>query len=101
MGRRIARYAHMFDIFNPNTGSFQAITHRLGRKARAMLHTIKPLLLSRGDYSRVFNNRRRGIAVIGVYSENVHELVQILFHSFATLATDSCRVFPGAMVSAG
>jgi hypothetical protein len=72
MRRRIARDADMLDVFDPNTSGTQTILNCQGRKSGAVFDAIEPLFFGCCHNATVFDQRGGGIAVIGVYSEDVH-----------------------------
>ena len=50
----------------------EAVANGMLRETGAMLDAIEAFLFDRRDQSAVFDNCRRGVAVVGVDSENVH-----------------------------
>src|SRR5262249_7827748 len=72
MRRRIARDPYVVQLLRPNAGRLKTIFDSLSRKPRGVLEPIKPLLLRGRDQFPVASNRRGGIAVISVNTENVH-----------------------------
>ena len=71
MGGGIARDADVLDRFDSDAGGGQTITNRFGRKTGAMLYAIESLFLDRREQLSVFDERRGGVTVIGIYSEYV------------------------------
>ena len=72
MRRRIAGDADMFDVFNGNPGSLQAVTYGFSGKAGAVLLASEALLFNCREQFAVVNNGRRSVAVICVDAENIH-----------------------------
>src|SRR5881227_896820 len=71
-GRGVTRDAKVFDLINTDARCAQAVSNRLRRKTRAVLDAIKAFFFNRRDQLAVANDRRRRIAVICVYAEDVH-----------------------------
>ena len=72
MRRRITRDADVFDVFNGNAGSLQAVTDGLSGKAGAVLLAIEALLFNGGNKLAVSNQRRRRVTVKCVDAEDDH-----------------------------
>ncbi len=68
----IARDRDVVDFRQRNAGSVQAVTDSRRRKSRSILHTVKAFFFNGGDQAAVCNNRRGGIAVVGIDSQDVH-----------------------------
>ena len=56
-------------------------------KSRRIFHAVETLFLDRGDQLPIRNDRRRGIAVIRVDSQNVHP--EVVFPSSKTAGVDA------------
>src|SRR2546422_7698003 len=72
MRRRIAGDADMFDVFNGNPGSLQAVTYGFSGKAGAVLLASEALLFNCGNQLAVLDQRRRRVTVVCVYAEDDH-----------------------------
>src|SRR6266404_2372747 len=78
MCRRIARDADMLNLLDANTCHFQTVTNRLGGKPRAVLQSIETFLFNCSDYSAIFYDGSRSVAVISVDTKYVHEIWWVL-----------------------
>ena len=72
MRRRIARDAHVLNLFDVDARSAQTILNRLCRKAGAVLDAIEALFLDGRDQPAVFDQRCRRVTVICIDSKDVH-----------------------------
>ena len=70
--RRIARDAHVLNLFDVDARRAQTILNRPRGKAGAVLDAIEALFLDGRDQPTVFDQRRRRITVIGIDAEDVH-----------------------------
>src|SRR6185369_11772039 len=62
VGRWIARYANVVDVFDADARGFEAVTNRFNREARTMLAAIEALLLDGGNKPAIANEGRGCVA---------------------------------------
>ena len=67
---RVARDSHMVQVLWAKTRVLQAPPSGVGRKPRAVLDPVEPLLLGRGHQFPVDHERRGCVAVVGVQPED-------------------------------
>ena len=68
----IARDGDVVYFADRDSSGVQAVADRGRRKSRRVLHAVKALFLDGSDQAAVRNDRRGGIAVVGIDSQDVH-----------------------------
>ena len=85
----IARDRDVVDFTQRDAGGVQAVADRRRRKSRRVLHAVKAFFFDGGDQPAVRNNRRGGIAVIGVDSQGCTS--GVVFPSLKTAGSKQSR----------
>lgn len=72
VGAGIARHRNMVNVRRGNPPNPQAFPHGQRRKSRTVLDPIEPFLLNRADQLAVNQQRRAGIAMERIQTQNSH-----------------------------
>jgi len=68
----IARNSDVVDFAERDAGGVQAVPDRRRRESRRVLYAVKAFFFYRGEQAAVRDDRRGGIAVVGIDSKDVH-----------------------------
>ncbi len=79
---RIARDGHRPNVMRLRTQGTGDVAQRIRRKTSAMLYSVETFFFRRGNELAICDERRAGVTMVGIYSNNrVHSVNQAILTS--------------------